>query len=46
MMIFLALPIKKKEDNPIVAILECYNKYKNNLEVLFIHRQIIFKNVN
>tara|TARA_B100000787_G_scaffold136323_1_gene105124 strand:+ start:471 stop:1247 length:777 start_codon:yes stop_codon:yes gene_type:complete len=43
---FLSFAYKKKEDNPIVAILECYNKYKNNLEVLFIHRQIIFKNVN
>jgi hypothetical protein len=43
---FLFFVYKKKEDNPIAAILECYNKYKNNLEVLFIHRQIIFKKIN
>jgi len=36
---------KKKEDNPIGAILDCYEKYKNNLEILFINHQIIFKKI-
>ena len=31
------------EENPIGAILECYENYKKDLEILFIHHQIIFK---
>ena len=31
------------EQNPIGAILECYENYKKDLEILFIHHQIIFK---
>ena len=34
---------EKKEDNPIGAILECYENYKKNLEILFVSNQIIFK---
>lgn len=32
--------------NPIVAIIECYEKFKNDLEILFINHQIIFKKIN
>jgi hypothetical protein len=34
---------KKKEQNPIGAILECYENYKESLEIIFINHQIIFK---
>ena len=34
---------EKKKDNPIGAILECYENYKKNLEILFVNNQIIFK---
>ena len=40
---FLWFYYKKIEDNPIGAILECYENYKNDLEILFINYQIIFK---
>jgi len=36
---------EKKEDNPIGAILECYENNKKNLEILFVNRQIIFKKI-
>ena len=29
--------------NPICAIIECYEKYKNNLELIFLNHQIIFR---
>ena len=34
---------KKIEQNPIGAILECYDDYKKDLDILFINHQIIFK---
>ncbi len=34
---------EKIEQNPIGAILECYTNYKNDLDILFINHQIIFK---
>ena len=37
---------KKIEQNPIIAILECYENYKKDLEILFINNQIIFKKLN
>lgn len=40
---FLWFFYKKKEHNPIGAILECYEKYKEDLEILFVNHQIIFK---
>lgn len=43
---FLWFKYKKKNDNPIIAILDCYYQYKKNLEVLFISNQIIFKKLN
>ncbi|MDB9815212.1 class I SAM-dependent methyltransferase [Candidatus Pelagibacter sp.] len=33
------------KDNPINAILECYLKYKNELEIIFVNYQIIFKKI-
>ena len=36
---------EKIEQNPIKAILECYENYKNELEVQFINHQIIFKKI-
>ncbi len=40
---FLWLYYKDFEKNPINAIIECYDKYKNNLELIFLNHQIIFK---
>jgi len=40
---FLWFFYEKIEENPIGAILECYEDYKKDLEILFIHYQIIFK---
>lgn len=40
---FLWFFYKKIEQNPIGAILECYENYKKDLEILFIQHQIIFK---
>jgi len=40
---FLYFSYEKIEQNPIGAILECYENYKKDLEILFIHHQIIFK---
>ena len=40
---FLWFFYEKIEQNPIGAILECYENYKKDLEILFIHHQIIFK---
>ena len=40
---FLWFFYKKIEQNPIGAILECYENYKNDLEIQFINHQIIFK---
>jgi len=37
---------KKTEQNPIMAILECYEYCKRDLEILFVNHQIIFKKVN
>ena len=37
---------KKIEQNPTKAILECYENYKSDLEILFINSQIIFKKLN
>ena len=36
---------KKIDQNPIGAILECYEIYKRDLKILFINHQIIFKKV-
>lgn len=43
---FLWFFYEKKEDNPIGAILECYENYKKDFEILFINNQIIFKKIN
>jgi len=40
---FLWFFYKKIEQNPIGAILECYEIYKKDLEIQFINHQIIFK---
>ena len=40
---FLWFFYEKIEKNPIGAILECYENYKKDLEILFINHQIIFK---
>jgi hypothetical protein len=40
---FLWFFYEKIEQNPIGAILECYENYKKDLEILFINHQIIFK---
>jgi len=32
--------------NPICAIIECYEIYKNNLELIFLNHQIIFRKLN
>ena len=32
--------------NPMKAILECYDKYKKNLNIEFVNHQIIFKKIN
>ena len=40
---FLWFFYKKIEQNPIGAILECYENYKKDLEIQFINHQIIFK---
>jgi hypothetical protein len=37
------LKYEKLNENPIGAILECYDIYKKNLQILFINHQIIFK---
>ena len=42
---FYWLVYKKLEQNPIGAILDCYEIYKKNLEILFINDQIIFKKI-
>ena len=34
------------ETNPICAILECYELYKDNLDLIFLNHQIIFKKLN
>ena len=34
------------KQNPICAIIECYKMYKNNLELIFLNHQIIFKKLN
>jgi hypothetical protein len=36
---------KKIEHNPIKAVLECYEIYKKNLEILFINYQVIFRKI-
>ena len=40
---FLWFEYKNKKDNPLVAILESFYKYKDNLNIIFINYQIIFK---
>jgi predicted O-methyltransferase YrrM len=40
---FLWLYYKDFEKNPINAIIQCYQKYKKNLELVFLNHQIIFK---
>ena len=40
---FLWFKYDKLEENPVGAILECYDKYKEDLNILFMHHQIIFK---
>ncbi len=40
---FLWFKYDKLEENPVGAILECYDIYKEDLNILFIHNQIIFK---
>lgn len=40
---FLWKNFKDNKLNPINAIIECYTKFKNNLEILYINEQIIFK---
>ncbi len=40
---FLWFKYKEKNNNPIIAILDCYYQYKKDLEVLFVSNQIIFK---
>lgn len=42
---FLWFDYKEIENNPLKAILDCYELYKNNLEILFIDYQIIFKKI-
>ena len=42
---FLWFAYNKLEKNPIAAILECYNDYKDVLEILFINHQIIFRKI-
>ena len=39
---FLWFEYEKLEENPIGAILECYENYKKDLQILFISNQIIF----
>ena len=34
---------EKIEQNPSGAILECYENFKKNLDILFLNHQIIFK---
>lgn len=34
---------KNKQQNPISAILDCYEIFNKNLDILFVHHQIIFK---
>ena len=36
---------KDPKDNPIKAIIECYEKYKDDLKIEFINYQIIFKKI-
>ena len=43
---FLWFFFKKKVQNPIGAILECYEKHRKDLEIIFINHQIIFKKLN
>lgn len=40
---FLWFYYKDIRNNPMKAILECYEKNKNNLEIIFVNYQIIFK---
>ena len=40
---FLWFDYKNLEENPAAAILECYINYINELEILFISGQIIFR---
>lgn len=42
---FLWFKYEKLKENPAGAILECYQNYKKNLEILFINHQIIFKKI-
>jgi len=42
---FLWLKYEKLDENPIGAILECYDNYKKDLQILFINHQIIFKKI-
>jgi len=43
---FLWFSYAELEENPIGAILECYENNKTDLEILFINYQIIFKKLN
>ena len=43
---FLWFNYEKLEENPSNEIIECYNNYKENLHILFINHQIIFKKIN
>lgn len=40
---FLWFQYENKKDNPLVAILESFYKYKDELDILFLNYQIIFK---
>tara|TARA_B100000242_G_scaffold176790_1_gene126775 strand:+ start:617 stop:1399 length:783 start_codon:yes stop_codon:yes gene_type:complete len=40
---FLWIKYEKLEQNPLGAILECYETYKDDLKILFINHQIIFQ---
>lgn len=37
---------KEKEKNPAKALLECADKYKKELKIIFINKQIIFKRIS
>ena len=43
---FLWFFFEKIEQNPIGAILECYENYRKDLEILFINNQIIFRRLH
>ena len=40
---FLWFYYKDIKNNPIGAIIECYDQFKNNLKLIFVNHQIIFK---